>query len=275
MLNRYNSYSNHSNQKQSSDNRNNLYSPTIKGKKYPTYYQRKGRVLQTTPANNYEAPDTMINNQILAKYYRTLVDYNYPVVRPLRSPNYVTFSTEVMYFRDLFANCITFTADDFYLLLQQQGKLLPDYVNKTWHYLVQLINISVPAGTYDICSFVFNNDLFDISTASDGRLFYVQNIHTPLPNDDLNNFLYLTVNRPHMLQRNQYYLLQGYEDISSSQVYKETVADLTMIFDKLYFIKTSPLVSDRDGSLVINNPSNFGDATLQLYVTALLLDPSY
>ena len=48
--------------KQNYKNRDDIYSPTIKGKKYPTYTQQKGRILQTTPANNYEAPTFLINN---------------------------------------------------------------------------------------------------------------------------------------------------------------------------------------------------------------------
>lgn len=58
------------------------YPSSARSFKYPTYYQRIGRTIQTTPGRIPRSPYTILSQPELERMYRTLVQYKYQFPQP-------------------------------------------------------------------------------------------------------------------------------------------------------------------------------------------------
>jgi len=67
-------------------NINRKFSPAAYKNNPPTYYQQKGRIIQTSPLNLYQVPRQLPNSQTLDKMYNTLVKAKYPGLNPQPTP---------------------------------------------------------------------------------------------------------------------------------------------------------------------------------------------
>ena len=208
MLNRSRS-SYYPRRKKYNNNKQQLYNPTVPGMRYPDYYQMKGRILQTTPANNYEPPTTMINSQILDKYYKTLVDYKYPIPKSLSyQGNYISFVTVTTYLGSLFNEVGEFDPASLLLLIEGSGNKQPSIPGKHWTYYVKMIGFDFQATTYGQFFVWFSNSLFGNTLENEGRLIYNNQTTSTLTADNDNKLIEFEIKEPYRADWH-YYVLQG------------------------------------------------------------------
>lgn len=67
-------------------NINRKFAPAAYKSNPPTYYQQKGRIIQSSPLHLYSIPRQLPNSETLKKMYNTLLKINYPNVGPNSTP---------------------------------------------------------------------------------------------------------------------------------------------------------------------------------------------
>lgn len=67
-------------------NINRKFSPAVYKNNIPTYYQQKGRIIQTSPLHLYSVPRQLPSSETLKEMYETLIKVNYPNVGPQPTP---------------------------------------------------------------------------------------------------------------------------------------------------------------------------------------------
>lgn len=96
-------------------NINRKFSPAAYKNNIPTYYQQKGRIIQTSPLHLYSVPRQLPNSETLKNMYDTLLKVNYPNVGPNPTPQ-MPLQPYLVSFALTAAEINTFTED---------GKLTP------------------------------------------------------------------------------------------------------------------------------------------------------
>ena len=247
-----------------------MFNPSIPLNYPPTYNQKKGSVLQRQSSFKSHPSQTYSQDE-LEKQYQWLVDHGYGPA-PTSLNNYVVIELDPVYARIIFSQSNDFTASDLYSLLQSSHSLLDPVEGKTWYYCLNMINVSVPTGTYNSFNLWYTNNLLEVSSESQGRLLRNPGSNVSITGDDEYNYLQLSIATNHYVNWRYYYFQSGVDYLMSDTLNKATTTDLTQYFDHLYFIQTAQNQSLRDGALHVSGRDNLGDITLKFYFVAFLIN---
>lgn len=158
---------------------NQKFSPAAYKNNPPTYYQQKGRIIQTSPLNLYQVPRQIPNSQTLQKMYNALVKARYPGVGPSSGgtidPNLeINFSVNNIPITDIFS-----FADDSTPTSVKIGKEYCDYIIST------VPNLPPPAAGYRwfaaLMYILYDYDQGQVANTSQFHLDYVNDWLTSNP----------------------------------------------------------------------------------------------
>lgn len=179
---------------------NRKFSPALYKHSIPTYYQQKGRILQTTPYRMPIVPYSLPDYKTLDKMYQTLVKANYPGLSPSVQYNGYYFTSYSGSIADVFTfpSPSVMTSDvidsqwlNNYVTNYIERPPLPDGYTIEAH--IFSLNYDFPDGTFDsqwyltYHSSIFSQDinLIEKSTSSTLSVPYynIHNILSPVKSD--------------------------------------------------------------------------------------------
>lgn len=100
---------------------NKKFSPSLYKHQVPTYFQQKGRIIQTTPLNIHPIPQSLPNSKTLEKMYNTLIKAKYPGVTPSPSIQY----------HGWYFNLLPASIPELFSF-PSESATTSDYINSTW-----------------------------------------------------------------------------------------------------------------------------------------------
>lgn len=105
---------------------NQKFSPAAYKNNIPTFYQQKGRILQTSPLKLYQVPRQIPNSKTLEQMYQILLKAKYPNVGPSQSFEYDGSFYNI--YSDTLRNVFRFSGDDATSSIKIDSQWLSNYI---------------------------------------------------------------------------------------------------------------------------------------------------
>lgn len=254
---------------------NRKFSPALYKHDIPTFFQQKGRILQTTPLRMYPIPTQLPNTKTLENMYNTLLKAKYPNVGPQPSPEpdpplqsyVVSFNKS---FNDLYSlENNRLTNSYFPTLVTSSAELTP--LPAGWDYRFDLYNIQFRQGIAPNYSSEtqFHIDLVSpILSDSNPYQFVIKSVTTSGGSSGL-SLAWVTTFIP--VSANQAKLTRCTYTTSSFNVQQQTVSTTdNNITDNGWYPLLSTDFDPAEGDNYIQFTLNSGDAPT-LYMTFTVL----